>query len=109
MFHTQSNPTLQIFRWENLPFDDKLRWVDTFIIVAQHSRVQDQQRAVAAAKGDMKKLGQDLETTEQLCSSLQQSYQEYCPDVNRQKREVQQLQTRYENVANQLNERWDCN
>lgn len=53
----------------------------------------------------MKKLSQDLEATEQLCSSLQQSYQEYCPDINRQKREVQQLHTRYENVANQLNER----
>lgn len=60
---------------------------------------------MAAAKDDMKQLSQDLEATEQLCSSLQQGYQEYCPDINRQKREVQQLQTRYENVANQLNER----
>lgn len=53
----------------------------------------------------MKKLSQDLETTEQLCSSLQQGYQEYCPDINRQRRDAKQLQMRYENVANQLNER----
>uniref|UniRef100_A0A8C9XJV5 Envoplakin a n=1 Tax=Sander lucioperca TaxID=283035 RepID=A0A8C9XJV5_SANLU len=69
------------------------------------SAVQYQRRSVAAAQDDMKKLSQDLETTEQLCSSLQQGYQEYCPDIRRQKTEVKQLQTRYGNVANQLKER----
>lgn len=53
----------------------------------------------------MKKLGEDLEATEQLCSSLQQGYQEYCPDIYRQRTEVKQLQNRYANVANQLKER----
>lgn len=53
----------------------------------------------------MKKLSQDLETTEQLCGSLQRGYQEYCPDIERQKTDVRQLQTRYANVANQLQER----
>lgn len=53
----------------------------------------------------MKKLSQDLETTEKLCSSLQQGYQEYCPDIQRQRTQVKQLQTRYANVANQLNQR----
>ncbi|KAJ0050675.1 hypothetical protein NL108_005058 [Boleophthalmus pectinirostris] len=67
--------------------------------------VQSQKRAVAAAEGDMKKLSQDLELTEQLCSSLQQSYQEYCPDIPRQRTDVKKLQTRYTNVGNQLNER----
>uniref|UniRef100_A0A3B5B1W9 Envoplakin n=1 Tax=Stegastes partitus TaxID=144197 RepID=A0A3B5B1W9_9TELE len=62
-------------------------------------------KAVAAGQDDMKKLSQDLETTEQLCSSLQQGYQEYCPDIQRQKTEVKQLQNRYTNVANQLKER----
>ena len=55
----------------------------------------------------MKKLSQDLEATEQLCSSMQQGYQEYCPDIQRQRREVKQLQTRYANVSNQLKERWE--
>uniref|UniRef100_A0AAX7V2A8 Desmoplakin SH3 domain-containing protein n=1 Tax=Astatotilapia calliptera TaxID=8154 RepID=A0AAX7V2A8_ASTCA len=64
-----------------------------------------QQKSVAAAQNDMKKLSKDLETTEQLCSSLQQDYQEYCPDIQRQKTEVKQLQARYTNVANQLKER----
>uniref|UniRef100_A0A3Q4G4T2 Envoplakin a n=1 Tax=Neolamprologus brichardi TaxID=32507 RepID=A0A3Q4G4T2_NEOBR len=64
-----------------------------------------QQKSVAAAQNDMKKLSKDLETTEQLCSSLQQGYQEYCPDIQRQKTEVKQLQARYTNVANQLKER----
>ncbi|XP_049425847.1 envoplakin a [Epinephelus fuscoguttatus] len=64
--------------------------------------LQYQRKAVAAAQDDMKKLGQDLETTEQLCSSLQQGYQEYCPDIPRQRAEVKQLQNRYTNVANQL-------
>ncbi|XP_056228574.1 envoplakin a [Seriola aureovittata] len=67
--------------------------------------IQYQRKSVAAAQDDMKKLSQDLETTEQLCSSLQQGYQEYCPDIQRQRTEVKQLQTRYANVANQLKER----
>ena len=53
----------------------------------------------------MKKLGQDLEATEQLCSSLQQGYQEYCPDIRQQGVQVKQLQNRYANVNNQLKER----
>uniref|UniRef100_A0A3B4V7J6 Envoplakin a n=1 Tax=Seriola dumerili TaxID=41447 RepID=A0A3B4V7J6_SERDU len=73
---------------------------------AIQTRVNDiQRKSVAAAQDDMKKLSQDLETTEQLCSSLQQGYQEYCPDIQRQRTEVKQLQTRYANVANQLKER----
>lgn len=76
-----------------------------FKLPANFGYVQAQRRSVAGAKDDMKKLSQDLETTEQLCSSLQQGYQEYCPDINRQKRDVKQLHMRYENVANQLNER----
>ncbi|CAG5947314.1 unnamed protein product [Menidia menidia] len=66
---------------------------------------QSQRKSVAAAQDDMKKLSQDLEATEQLCSSLQQGYQEYCPDIQRQRKDVKQLQTRYTNIANQLKER----
>ncbi|XP_059196303.1 envoplakin a [Centropristis striata] len=74
-------------------------------IQARTDDIQYQRKAVAAAQDDMKTLSQDLETTEQLCSSLQQGYQEYCPDIGRQRTEVKQLQTRYNNVDNQLKER----
>uniref|UniRef100_A0A3P8RT65 Envoplakin a n=1 Tax=Amphiprion percula TaxID=161767 RepID=A0A3P8RT65_AMPPE len=74
-------------------------------IQARTDDIQVKKSAVAAAQDDMKKLSKDLETTEQLCSSLQQGYQEYCPDIQRQKTEVKQLQNRYTNVANQLKER----
>uniref|UniRef100_A0A3Q3MXH4 Envoplakin a n=1 Tax=Mastacembelus armatus TaxID=205130 RepID=A0A3Q3MXH4_9TELE len=60
---------------------------------------------VRKSQDDMKKLSQDLETTEQLCSSLQQGYQEYCPDIPLQRKKVKQLQSRYTNVVNQLKQR----
>uniref|UniRef100_A0A672YTR1 Uncharacterized protein n=1 Tax=Sphaeramia orbicularis TaxID=375764 RepID=A0A672YTR1_9TELE len=73
---------------------------------AIQARAQEiQQKSVIVAQDDMKKLSQDLEATEQLCSSLQQGYQEYCPDIQRQRSDVKQLQTRYANVANQLKDR----
>ncbi|XP_074486683.1 envoplakin a [Sebastes fasciatus] len=74
-------------------------------IQARAEDIQYQQKSAAAAQDDMKKLSQDLETTEQLCSSLQQGYQEYCPDIRRQRTDVKQLQSRYSNVTNQLKER----
>ncbi|MEQ2267585.1 hypothetical protein XENORESO_007860, partial [Xenotaenia resolanae] len=74
-------------------------------IQARTEDIQRQRRSVEAAQNDMTKLNQDLETTEKLCSSLQQSYQEYCPDIQRQRKDVKQLQVRYDNVTNQLKER----
>ncbi|KAM6941697.1 envoplakin-like [Lycodopsis pacificus] len=74
-------------------------------IQARTEDIRYQRKSVTAAQDDVKKLSQDLETTEQLCSSLQQGYQEYCPDIRRQRTEVKQLQTRYANVNNQLKER----
>ncbi|XP_031730491.1 envoplakin a [Anarrhichthys ocellatus] len=74
-------------------------------IQARAEDIRYQRKSVTAAQDDVKKLSQDLETTEQLCSSLQQGYQEYCPDIRRQRTEVKQLQTRYANLDNQLKER----
>uniref|UniRef100_A0A3Q3KS23 SH3 domain-containing protein n=1 Tax=Monopterus albus TaxID=43700 RepID=A0A3Q3KS23_MONAL len=71
-------------------------------IQAHTNDIQVRKSAVAAAQDDMKKLSKDLETTEQLCSHLQQGYQEYCPDINRQRKDVKQLHARYTNVVNQL-------
>uniref|UniRef100_A0A8K9WWJ2 Envoplakin a n=1 Tax=Oncorhynchus mykiss TaxID=8022 RepID=A0A8K9WWJ2_ONCMY len=67
--------------------------------------IQSLRKDVAGSQSELKKLGQDLETSEQLCSSLQQGYQEYCPDIHRQGTQVKQLQNRYSNVNNQLKER----
>ena len=107
----QSKPTLKTFRWVTLHFHilfksylNNQQVLSSCIFLCCN---QNQRRVVAGAQDDMKKLSQDLETTEQLCSSLQQGYQEFCPDIQRQGTEVKQLQTRYANVANQLNERWE--
>ncbi|XP_061534705.1 envoplakin a [Phycodurus eques] len=67
--------------------------------------LHQQRKAVASIQPEMRKLSQDLEATEQLCSSLQQGYQEFCPDIQRQRTEVKQLHNRYANLDNQLKER----
>ncbi|XP_067115838.1 envoplakin a [Osmerus mordax] len=74
-------------------------------IQARTLEVQSLRKKAAGSQDEMKKLGQDLEATEQLCSSLQQGYQEYCPDIRQQGAQVKQLQNRYANVNNQLKER----
>lgn len=60
---------------------------------------------VASAQSEMQKLSEDLEALKKLSSSLQQGYQEYCPDIRKHETEVKNLQSRYANVSNQLNER----
>uniref|UniRef100_A0A671LA92 Uncharacterized protein n=1 Tax=Sinocyclocheilus anshuiensis TaxID=1608454 RepID=A0A671LA92_9TELE len=67
--------------------------------------IQGLRKDVAGAQSEMQKLSEDLEALKKLCSSLQQGYQEYCPDIRRQAAEVKNLQSRYANVSNQLNER----
>ncbi|KAB5584462.1 hypothetical protein PHYPO_G00107800 [Pangasianodon hypophthalmus] len=67
--------------------------------------LQNLKKDVSAAQPEMQKLNKDLETTEKLCSSLQQGYQEYCPDIRRQEAQVKSLQNRYANLNNQLVDR----
>ncbi|XP_019732075.1 envoplakin a [Hippocampus comes] len=74
-------------------------------IQTANESLHQQRKAVASAQPEMRKLSQDLEATEQLCSSLQQGYQEFCPDIQRQRWEVKQLHNRYANLDNQLKER----
>ncbi|KAG9350409.1 hypothetical protein JZ751_026769 [Albula glossodonta] len=74
-------------------------------IQARAQEIQAMRKDVALNQGEMQKLSQDLETTEQLCSSLQKGYQEYCPDIRRQEAEVKDLKNRYANVSNQLQDR----
>ncbi|KAI5108835.1 envoplakin [Silurus meridionalis] len=67
--------------------------------------LQNMKKDVAAAQPEMQKLNKDLEATGKLCSSLQQGYQEYCPDIRRQESQVKSLQNRYANLNNQLVDR----
>ncbi|XP_076871991.1 envoplakin a [Brachyhypopomus gauderio] len=67
--------------------------------------LKDLKKDVTAAQPEMQKLAKDLETTEKLCSSIQQGHQEYCPDIRRQEAKVKSLQCRYANVNNQITER----
>lgn len=63
------------------------------------------QNEALSNKDELKKLGKDLDLVKQACSSLQQSANEYCPDVRRQESEVKQLKNRDTNVNNQIQER----
>uniref|UniRef100_A0A3B4CHT7 Desmoplakin SH3 domain-containing protein n=1 Tax=Pygocentrus nattereri TaxID=42514 RepID=A0A3B4CHT7_PYGNA len=88
-------------------FEDKLAR-DTVILdkpSAIQNHTKDLQKDVAAKKDDIQKLNRDLELTEQLCGHLQKSFQEYCPDINRQETEVRRLRNRYANINNQLQQR----
>uniref|UniRef100_A0A3Q1F1M5 Envoplakin-like n=1 Tax=Acanthochromis polyacanthus TaxID=80966 RepID=A0A3Q1F1M5_9TELE len=60
---------------------------------------------VASRKDELNKLGRELDLTEKACSSLRQSFNEYCPDILRQRNQVKNLKNRYTNVNNQLQER----
>ncbi|KAL7826628.1 hypothetical protein AOLI_G00318370 [Acnodon oligacanthus] len=93
-------------------FEDKLAR-DTVILdkpsaIQNHAKdLQNIQTDVAAKKDDIQKLNRDMELTEQLCGHLQKSFQEYCPDINRQETEVRRLRNRYANINNQLQQRLD--
>uniref|UniRef100_A0A673I8P2 Envoplakin-like n=1 Tax=Sinocyclocheilus rhinocerous TaxID=307959 RepID=A0A673I8P2_9TELE len=67
--------------------------------------IQGLRKDVAGTQSEMQKLSEELEALKKLCSSLQQGHQEYCPDIRRQEAEIKNLQSRYANVSNQLNER----
>uniref|UniRef100_A0A3Q3GGX3 Envoplakin-like n=1 Tax=Labrus bergylta TaxID=56723 RepID=A0A3Q3GGX3_9LABR len=64
-----------------------------------------QSRNQQLQKDVLNKLGKDLDLTQQACSSLQQSFKEYCPDIQRQENEVKRLKNRYTTVNNQLQDR----
>ncbi|GAA6215524.1 envoplakin-like [Lates japonicus] len=72
---------------------------------SRNQQLQILRKDVASKKDEVNKLGRDLDLTKQACSSLQQSFNEYCPDIRRQENEVKHLKNRYTNVNNQLQER----
>ncbi|XP_073727004.1 envoplakin a isoform X1 [Misgurnus anguillicaudatus] len=74
-------------------------------IQTRAQELQSLKRDVAGNQSEMQKLSEDLEGLKKLCSSLEQGYQEYCPDIQKQETEVKNIQSRYANVSNQLHER----
>ncbi|XP_034749774.1 envoplakin [Etheostoma cragini] len=72
---------------------------------SRNQQLQALRQDVTSKKDELTKLGRDLETIMQSCRSLQQSFNEYCPDIRRQENEVKLLKNRYTAVNNQLQER----
>ncbi|XP_016113825.1 envoplakin-like isoform X1 [Sinocyclocheilus grahami] len=91
-------------------FEDQLA-ADTGIFdepnaIRNHSRqLQTMIKDVISKKDDIQQLNRELEVTEQACSSLQKSFQEYCPDIRHQETEVKHLRNRYSNIKSQLQQR----
>uniref|UniRef100_A0A8V5HH57 Uncharacterized protein n=1 Tax=Melopsittacus undulatus TaxID=13146 RepID=A0A8V5HH57_MELUD len=81
------------------------------IIPASPNALQDRandlqmKREVVAQEDCVLKLNRGLKDAEHSCSAVQNNFQEYCPDLPRQKREVQLLNDRYHAVADQLDQR----
>ncbi|XP_041735464.1 envoplakin-like [Coregonus clupeaformis] len=75
------------------------------ILQTRIQKLQNMRKDVALKQDEMLKLSRDLESTEQLSSSLQKGFHEYCPDIRRQQTEVKHLKNRYANVNSQLQER----
>ncbi|XP_029365431.1 envoplakin [Echeneis naucrates] len=71
----------------------------------RNQQLQAMRKDVAMKSDALNQLGRDLDQTEQACSSLQKTFNEYCPDIQRQENEVKHLKNRYTNVNNQLQER----
>lgn len=72
---------------------------------ARSQQLQSLQKDMSTKKEDLNKLGKELELTEQACSSLQQNFSEYCPDIRRQESQVKVLKNRFSNVNSQLDNR----
>ncbi|XP_074870273.1 envoplakin isoform X1 [Carettochelys insculpta] len=69
------------------------------------NELQRLKRDLVAQEACVLKLNRSLKDAEHSCSSVQNNFQEYCPDLPRQKREVQLLNDRYHAVADQLDHR----
>ncbi|KAK2916917.1 hypothetical protein Q8A67_001291 [Cirrhinus molitorella] len=102
----------QIKKVDNIltAFEDQLA-TDTGILnepnaIRNHSKeLQTLSKEVIAKKDDIQQLNRELEVTEQACSTLQKSFEEYCPDIRHQESEVRRLRNRYTNINSQLQQR----
>ncbi|XP_041672847.1 envoplakin [Cheilinus undulatus] len=91
-------------------FEDQLTKDGTILnqpnaLQSRNQQLQAARKDLVSKKEELNKLGKDLDLTQQACSSLQQSFKEYCPDIQRQENEVKQLKNRYMTISNQLQDR----
>ncbi|XP_032648754.1 envoplakin isoform X1 [Chelonoidis abingdonii] len=91
-------------------FESKLAQDST--IPASPNALQDRANELQRLKRDqvaqqdcVLTLNRSLKDAEHSCSAVQNNFQEYCPDLPRQKQEVQLLNDRYHAVADQLDHR----
>ncbi|KAM4535188.1 envoplakin-like [Fundulus diaphanus] len=75
------------------------------VLQSRVKKLQTMQKDVLSKKEELNTLGKDLDLTKQACSTLQQRFNEYCPDIRRQENQVKLLKNRYTSVNNQLQER----
>ncbi|TRY95699.1 hypothetical protein DNTS_022110 [Danionella cerebrum] len=74
--------------------------------IRNHSRqLQSLGKEVASKKEDLQQLNSALELTEQSCSSMHKSFQEFCPDIHHQESQVKRLRNRYANINSQIQQR----
>ncbi|XP_051888707.1 envoplakin a [Pristis pectinata] len=72
---------------------------------AMQQRKTELQRLRRELNNDQDKLqkaNQDLRKTEDSCKPLELNFQEYCPDIKKQRAEVQKLNNRFQNASDQL-------
>ncbi|XP_048345833.1 envoplakin [Sphaerodactylus townsendi] len=69
------------------------------------NELQKLKRELVKHEDSLLKLNRGLKDAEHGCSAVQNNFQEYCPDLPKQKREVQLLNDRYHAVADQLDHR----
>ncbi|XP_069510819.1 envoplakin [Ambystoma mexicanum] len=69
------------------------------------AEIKAMKRTLVDRQDDLLKVNRSLKDTEMACSALQSNFQEYSPDLPRQRAEVQRLNDRYHGVADQLDQR----
>ncbi|XP_019714056.1 envoplakin-like [Hippocampus comes] len=74
-------------------------------LLSRSRQLQDIRQEVSSKKDELNTLGRDLDLTKQACGSLQQNFNEYCPDIRRQESQVKHLKNRFTSVTNQLQDR----
>ncbi|KAM9779788.1 envoplakin-like [Neosynchiropus ocellatus] len=116
LYHKKATASMflerQMLAVNKIIWDSERQLVDDGVILNQpnvlttrNQRLQNMRADVASKKDELTRLGKDLDVTKQASSSLQQSFNEFCPDLLRQESEVKQLKNRYTNVSNQLEQR----
>ncbi|KAM9745605.1 envoplakin [Menidia menidia] len=84
---------------------DRVILDETNTLQSRTQKLQGMLRDSTSQRGELTKLGKDLDLAKQAGSTLQQTFNEFCPDIRRQENQVKQLKNRYTNVNNQLQER----